>query len=144
MTMGTTTSTTLPDLTGWYAGTLYPGSVCLDDPGHTGYVAPPIDVTFHMVGFAPDATAHYEIGGCIGGWDTGAAADLSEPDDDPDCRGCNPRYSVSWPPAVCGGGGSWLMLGGSTAGISVTILEGLPWECHDSRSGTLLPIPPPN
>jgi hypothetical protein len=124
---------------------MYPGSVCLDDPGHTGYVAQPVAVTLHVVGFAPDSTAHYTVSGyysCVGGWDTGAPADLTEPDDDPECRGCNAHYYGDTPPAGCGG--SWLLLGGSPAAIDVTVFEGVPWECHNSFSGMLLPSPPPN
>jgi len=144
----TSTTTTLPDITGFYGGILYTGDVCLDDPGHTGYMAPPsFPLTLHIVGFAPDATAHYTIDGdhsCVGGWDTGAPADLTEPDDDPDCPGCNRHYYGDWPPAECDGGGLWIVPGGSTAALSVTVYVGFPWECHDSASGTLFPVPPPN
>ena len=145
-TTTTTTPTTLPDISGWYGGKLYTGSICLDDVGHTGYTPPEsVDVTLHVVGFAPDATAHYTIDSgysCVGGWDTGAPADLTEPDDDPECLGCNRHFYGAWPPAECGG--SWIVLGGSVDALSVKLYVGQPWECHNSASGTLFPIPPPS
>ena len=106
-------------------------------------------LTLHAVGFAPDGSAHYTLDlstgySCAGGWDTGAPGDLTEPDNDPDCRGCSVRYFDTWPPAECNGGGSWLVLGGSAEALTVTIYDGLPWACHNSASGTLLPIHPPS
>lgn len=142
----TTTSTTLPNLTGTYSGTLTPGSRCLDDPGHTGMPAPdPFAVTLHLDGFAADMTAHYTAAidgrwNCVGGWDTGAPRDLTEHVSG--CRRCGRNYYGDFPPAECGDG-TWLVLQPTGQALTLTIYVGRPWECHNSFSGTVHPVPVP-